>query len=267
MQPRQISSEELTTHNLSFNDYNARLFKWNGGLYRGIQPQVSQLYRDLFQRDIVQSLVAKKLLIETELTSLTLKDYELVLKHRQLPFVSYPWEWCDVMLKDAALLHLDFCLELDHYDLTTGDGHPLNILFDGCQPIFIDFGSIESRSPDSSYWLWAAYEQFCHFFLNPLKLMAQGKGRVARWLLHDYEHGALNDDLEALLVKSRSQLDIVKSLVIKAKSWVKQQIPIEVVPKFKQFFTLARSKTDLASQPATRSEFLTIVRQEILNIN
>jgi hypothetical protein len=259
MHPRQISSEESIAHSLSFNDYNARLFQWNGGLYRGIRPQVSQLYRDLFERGIVDSLVGKKLLIETELTSDAIADYELVLQHRQLPFVSYPWEWCDLMLQDAALLHLDLCLELDNYDLTTGDAHPLNILFDGCRPIFIDFGSIQNHSADS-YWLWIAYEQFCHFFLNPLKLMARGKGRIARWLLHDYERGVLNDDLEALTIYRRSHFYLVESGVIKAKSWIKKQIPLTAVSFF-------QSKSNLPSQSTTRSEFLNNIRQVLLDID
>lgn len=271
MQQRQISAEELTAHSLSFNDYNARLFKGKSGLYRGITVELSQLYRDLFQQGIVQSLVAKKLLVETELTDLAIAKYQLVLQHRQLPFVSYPWEWCDLMLKDAALVHLDFCLELARYDLTTGDGHPLNILFDGCQPIFIDFGSIEAVSAHS-YWAWPAYEQFCHFFLNPLKLMAEGKGRVARWLLHDYERGVLNEDLEAL-THWRSPKEM-------AKSWLKQRIPRKALLAWKQ---LGR-KCNLASRTAifqgkelspphdidgayTLCQFLTKIRQEIIKID
>ena len=261
-----IDETELAVHGLSFNDYNAKLFKWNGGLYRGIQPQVGELYRDILERGIVEELVAKKLLIETELTSLVIENYQFVLKHRQLPFVSYPWEWCDLMLKDAALLHLDFCLELERYDLTTGDAHPLNILFDGCQPLFIDFGSIESRSPDTSYWLWSPYEQFCHFFLNPLKLMAEGKGKIARWLLHDYEQGILNDDLEALLIQSPSNLAKVRSLINQVKSTVKQQIPAVLIPQLKQVRSLIKSQVNSDRPSKSRSQFIAEIRQEIVNI-
>lgn len=261
-----IDNTELAVHGLSFNDYNAKLFKWNGGLYRGIHPQVGELYRDILERGIVRELVANKLLIETELTSLVIEDYQFVLKHRQLPFVCYPWEWCDLMLKDAALLHLDFCLALERYDLTTGDAHPLNILFDGCQPLFVDFGSIESRSPDSSYWLWSPYEQFCHFFLNPLKLMAAGKGRIARWLLHDYERGILNDDLEALLIQSPSNLVRVESLINRVKSTIKQQIPAAFIPKIKQVRNLIESQVNLDRSSQSRSQFIAEIRQEIVNI-
>ena len=261
-----IDETELAVHGLSFNDYNAKLFKWNGGLYRGIQPQVGELYRDILERGIVEELVTKKFLIETELTSLVIENYQFVLQQRRLPFVSYPWEWCDLMLKDAALLHLDFCLELERHDLTTGDAHPLNILFDGCQPLFIDFGSIESRSPDSSYWLWSPYEQFCHFFLNPLKLMAEGKGRIARWLLHDYEQGILNDDLEALIIQSPSNLAKVKSLINRVKSAIKQQIPAVLVPKLKQFRSSIKSQVKLDRANISRYQFLAEIRQEIVDI-
>ncbi len=267
MEQKQIATKELAFHSLSFIDYNARLFKWNGGLYRGIKAQSVSLYREILRQGIIQTLVEKKLFVETELSDLIVEDYQLVLKHRLLPFVSYPWEWCDLMLKEAALLHLDFCLELEGYDLTTDDAHPLNILFDGCQPLFIDLGSIEFHSPGSTYWLWPPYGQFCQCFLNPLRLMAQGKGRIARWLLHDYEQGVLDSDLEVLTVQSRSNFQIVKSMVNQAKSFLKQKIPQIMIPWFKQIRSLVKSQINSAdSQPSSLREFLQQIRQEVAGI-
>ncbi|PZV27800.1 MAG: hypothetical protein DCF12_02340 [Snowella sp.] len=187
-----VSKEKLSPHGLSFSDRNGRLFKSNKKLYRVISKQSTKFYRKLFDQGIIQNLIAKNLLIETEIADLEVKDYELVLEHRTIPFVSYPQEWCDEMLRDAALFHLDLCIELASNQLTTQDAHPLNILFDGYRPIFIDFCSIIALENQS----WPAEHAFNIFFMNPLRLMAKGHTRTARWLLHDYDLGVQNSDLE-----------------------------------------------------------------------
>ncbi len=268
MEQKQITKNEVDFHSLSFCDYNGRLFKWQGELYRAIPVEQTPLYQDLFQQGIIRELVRKKLLIETELTSLKVENYAIVLKHRQLDLVSYPREWCDEMLKDAALLHLDLCLALDLHDLTTADAHPLNILFDGCQPIFVDFGSIDRISLDSSYWLWPPYEQFCSCFLNPLRLMAQGQGRIARWLLHDYEKGVTPSDVEALNSKPRSLLSGIRDMVNRLKSNARKHAPDVILTWAKQMrdqpgFILS---TSTAKSPSRRA-FLEQIRQEISSID
>lgn len=268
MERKQITNDEVAFHSLSFCDYNGRLFKWQGKLYRAIPAEQTSLYQDILQKGIVRELVAKKLLIETELTSLTVENYAIVIKHRQLDFVSYPREWCNEMLKDAALLHLDLCLELDRHDLTTADAHPLNILFDGCQPIFVDFGSIDRISRDSSYWLWPPYEQFCCCFLNPLRLMARGQGRIARWLLHDYEKGVTSSDLEALNPNSQSLLSRTKDALDWLKSNVRRRTPTVIIPWAKQIRDRTRSilLTSTDKSPSRRT-FLEQIREEVVSID
>ena len=198
MHSQYIPSDEIVFQGLSFTDSD-RLFKWNGALFRGISSDRASFCRDLFDRGIMQDLIAKKLFVETEITPLKMDHYEIVLKHRTVPFVSYPQEWCDLMLKDAALHQLDFCLELNEHNLESEDAHPLNILFDGPQPLFVDFGSIAPLPVDPSRLPWLPYEQFCRAFIRPLRLMAHGHDRIAHWLLHDYELGILQSDVEALI--------------------------------------------------------------------
>ena len=252
MKQKQLPSDEVAFHSLSFCDYNGRLFKWQGNLYRAIPTEQTPLYQDLFELGIVKDLVAKKLLVETQLTSLTVENYDLVLKHRRIGFVSYPREWCNEMLKDAALLHLDLCLELDRHNLTTADAHPLNILFDGCQPVFIDFGSIDRLDVADSYWLWSPYEQFCSCFLNPLQLMAQGQGRIARWLLHDYERGVTSSDIEALNPQPRSLLTKVREKINGLKTNVRERTKSLLVP---------------SAKPTTYRAFLKQIHQEVAKID
>ena len=106
--------------------------------------------KKLFEEGVVQKLVEKKFLVDTELTDLTLNGYVLVLKHRRIPFVSYANEWCPEMLRDAGLLITDLMLELAGDGLTI-DADTWDMLFDQCQPVYVDFCSImPADSPDEN---------------------------------------------------------------------------------------------------------------------
>ena len=259
---KQIANNELAFHSLSFNDENGRLFEWQGDIYRAIPAHQAPLYQNLLEREVIEELVSNGLLIDTELTSLKVENYALVLKHRRIDFVAYPQEWCSQMLKDAALLHLDLCLSLDRHGLTTGDAHPLNILFDRCQPIFIDLGSIEEISPDQSE-LWLPYPQFCRYFVNPLRLMYRGRGRIARWLMRDYEQGILSSDVEALVERSPLSL-LQKNSKDFLKSTLRGYIPDFIVPWARQIRDRRRSTIN---KSLSRRAFLEQVRQEIGDLN
>ena len=93
-----ISSKEFTFHPLSMVDRNGRLFWFKGELYRGISSDNALFYRNLFERGIVQELIKDNLLVETEITDLHSDEWVLILKHKIIPFVTYPHEWCNLML-------------------------------------------------------------------------------------------------------------------------------------------------------------------------
>ena len=50
-----------------------------------------------------------------------------VIEHPRIPFISYPYEWCFGMLRDAALLHLDLQLHLLDHDISLSDAGAYNI--------------------------------------------------------------------------------------------------------------------------------------------
>jgi hypothetical protein len=182
----QIPVSEIESHPLSFVDSKSRLFSWQGELFRGITTQQAAFYTEILNTDTLRDMIRDGLLIDTEITNFNLQGYEVVLKHRRLPFVSYPYEWCFTALKDAALLVLNVQERLEMKGLSLHDAHPWNVVFDGCRPYYVDLGSIErARGLDS----WRAYDEFCRFFLNPLVLMANRHGRIARLLFHDYQEG------------------------------------------------------------------------------
>ena len=192
----RIDPSEAAFVRNSYADPNGRVFRWQGGLYRAIRnAQAAQRYRQLLESGAAARLEAAGL-VQTEIADLSLDGYDLVLKHREAPFVSFGIEWCADMLKEAALVTCNVNIELAAHGLTTQDAHSENILFDGPRAVFIDFGSIV---PLVSNAPWAPTDQFCRFFLYPLQLMASGHERLARALLiYDRANAVRQEDVLAV---------------------------------------------------------------------
>jgi SAM-dependent methyltransferase len=96
-------------------------------------------------------------------------EWEVVVEHERIPFVSYPYEWSWSMLRDAAELHLELLLAGLDEGFTMSDGYAYNVQWVGSRPVFIDVGSFE---PVRGGGPWAGYRQFCQTFLFPLMLEA-----------------------------------------------------------------------------------------------
>jgi hypothetical protein len=94
-------------------------------------------------------------------------EWELVVEHERIPFVSYPYEWPFSMLRDAAELHLELLLATLDEGFTMSDGYAYNVQWQGTRPVFIDVGSFQ---PTRGGGPWAGYRQFCQTFLFPLML-------------------------------------------------------------------------------------------------
>ena len=263
---QKLTQASLVYQGLSFTDYH-RVFKWNGELFRGIPSIRVPFCRYLFNKGIMRELIAKKLFVETEITPLKFDPYKIVLKHRTIPFVSYPQEWCDLMLKDAALHQLYFCIELDRHNLLCEDAHPLNILFDGCQPVFVDFGSISPVPDDCTHLECFNYEQFSRAFVYPLRLIAQGHGRIAHWLLHDYELSVLRSDLEALTGRSLPGLNLARNLANRLRHSAHLHTPEKIRNIVKKIFMSDRPHVpDTLDHLQAKCGFFKQIRQEVENI-
>src|SRR6185437_11827124 len=77
----------------------------------------------------------------------------LVLRHPRVSFQSYPWEWSPVLWLAAAELTLNLCIDLVQQGWILKDATPLNVLFQGTRPIFVDVLSIERTSLQQPIWL------------------------------------------------------------------------------------------------------------------
>jgi SAM-dependent methyltransferase len=93
-------------------------------------------------------------------------DETLLLRHPRISFQSYPWEWAPGLWLAAAELTLNLCSDLIQQGWLLKDATPLNVLFQGTEPIFVDVLSIERLDPHQPIWL--AYGQFVRTFLLPM---------------------------------------------------------------------------------------------------
>ncbi|MBB6146209.1 SAM-dependent methyltransferase [Silvibacterium bohemicum] len=126
---------------------------------------------DFLATDLAQQWVSEgRLIATTRVATPTLhqdlQNDEVLLEHPRIFFPSYPWEWTPDAWIAAGNLTLDLCEGLLAKGLILKDATPLNILFQGAKPIFVDVLSIEKRDRESPLWL--AYAQFVRTFLLPL---------------------------------------------------------------------------------------------------
>jgi SAM-dependent methyltransferase len=96
----------------------------------------------------------------------THSDATVQFEHPRVFFPSYPWEWTPGQWIAAGELTLNLCEEMLPQGLVLKDATPLNVLFAGPRPVFIDVLSVEERDPANPIWL--AYAQFVRTFLLPL---------------------------------------------------------------------------------------------------
>lgn len=160
-------------HPSSFRDSKGFIFFGEEGkLYRQVNFCHREHYDYLISSGLYQNLVAEHLLIahkEVDLQLAASSEAYRVIQPHQLPFISYPYEWCFSQLKDAALLTLAIQQRAIEHGMILKDASGYNVQFMEGKPIFIDTLSFEKYQEGR---LWVAYRQFCKQFLAPLALMS-----------------------------------------------------------------------------------------------
>lgn len=89
-----------------------------------------------------------------------------ILEHERIPFPSFPYEWPAEVLYAAAELTLTLARRGLDENIGLKDATPLNVLFRGADPVFVDVLSFETRDPRDATWL--PYAQFMRTFALPL---------------------------------------------------------------------------------------------------
>ncbi len=169
-------------HPSSYRDPSGFIFEKDGKFYRQVNSIYSENYDHLMRSGLYEVLVAKKLLIpHTEIAGNLSKEKDeyITLLPEQIPFISYPNEWCFEQLKDAALLTLCITKLSLEKGMILKDATPGNIQFISDQPVFIDTLSFEKYDEKQP---WIAYRQFCETFLFPLLIAHYHKTGIQPFL-------------------------------------------------------------------------------------
>lgn len=133
---------------------------------RRVKPQIAEAALRFLRSPLAQEWVSHGRLIPTSESAQSSGTGEILLEHPRVFFPSYPWEWTPDSWVVAAELTLDLCEALLDQGLILKDATPLNVLFEGTQPVFVDVLSIDARDLRSPIWL--ANAQFVRTFLLPL---------------------------------------------------------------------------------------------------
>lgn len=114
----------------------------------------------LIYKDVFASLIADGLLVplswesETQATS------------PRIPFITYPYEWCNAQFVDAAEITLEISEKILHIGWELKDASAWNVIFIGCKPIFCDHLSFDKIITKS----WPAFSQMVKHFILPLSV-------------------------------------------------------------------------------------------------
>ena len=194
-------------HPGSFRDPSGFLFFHEGQLYRKIHRNYGPTYETLMRSGLYEKLTeTQRLLIpheEVELPELADEEFNITLKPQMVPFISYPYEWCFSMLKDAALATLAIQRKALEHGMSLKDCSAYNIQFLEGKPLLIDTLSLDAYQEGAP---WVAYRQFCQHFLAPLSLMSLSDPRLGQ-LFRSYIDG-IPLDLAARLLPWHARLNL-----------------------------------------------------------
>jgi len=201
----------------SFRDPEGRVYRGaDGRLYRQLHQSFAPHRRRLVESGLENALVEEGLLVPHEPAPLALRltdEAVAVLQPRELPFLSYPYEWCFGELQAAALLTLDLQLRALEAGLTLKDASAFNVSFEGTRPVFLDLTSFETWEPGTP---WVAYGQFCRHFLAPLALMAHVDPRLSDLLAVHLDGVPLDLASRALPLRTRLRPGLLAHLHLHA---------------------------------------------------
>lgn len=138
------------------------------GAYRSIRAPFDAEILAFLALPLASQMVADGRLVASEVIS---DEETLLLRHPRVSFQSYPWEWPASLWLAAAELTLNLCSDLLKEGWLLKDATPLNVLFQGTRPVFVDVLSIQRAAPGRPLWL--AYGQFVRTFLLPMLAHSQ----------------------------------------------------------------------------------------------
>lgn len=159
----------------SFRDPSGQVHKWQNRVFRTVLGPGAAAFDAVRATGFLDRLVSEGRLVPftqvvDEAILQEFPEATYVLEHPRLEVISHPYEWSFRQLKAAALHHLEIAIDALGQDLFLSDATAYNVQFVGSRPVFIDHLSFR---PYRTGEFWAAHQQFCEQFLNPLLLRSQ----------------------------------------------------------------------------------------------
>src|SRR5215203_691162 len=151
-------------HPASYQDPSGFIFQASEKFYRQVNKIYAAHYDLLISSGLSSLLQQKKLLLahkEVKENMLHSGDWYLTLLPEQIPFTSYPYEWCFEQMKDAALLTLEIVKLSVDKGMILKDATPYNVQFLNGRPVFIDTLSFEKYDP-SLPWIASKHSTSLH---------------------------------------------------------------------------------------------------------
>jgi len=202
----------------SFRDPAGFVYRRDGVLLRQIQPSYLPTWNSVVGSGLYADLVDRGLLVPYQDAPLELAarpGAAAVLQPEEVPFISFPYEWCFSALKDAALATLATMARALEAGFWLRDASAYNIQFYRGGPTLIDslsFGIYEPGKP------WPAYGQFCRHFLAPLALMSFVDARMGDLMRSHIDGIPLDLAAKILPRKSRWSLGLGVHLHLHARA-------------------------------------------------
>lgn len=201
----------------SFRDPSGFVFASEGKILRQINQSYKENYELLMSSGLYKKLAETGAMVdhrEIGFSGLQEPGFK-VIEPRQIPFISYPYEWCFSQLKDAALLTLQIQKEALDSGMSLKDASSYNIQFLGARPVFIDTLSFEKYEAGKP---WVAYKQFCEHFLAPLALISYRDERLGKLSQLNVEGIELDLAAKLLPAKARFNLGILMHIILHARN-------------------------------------------------
>ena len=161
----------IQVHPSSFRDPSGFIFESDNVIYRQVNPVFREHFDFFISSGLYKTLADRQWLVShTEILPETLAGHGAykILRPDAIELVTYPYEWCFEMLKDAAMLTLKLAKIALEHEMILKDATPYNIQWQQGKPVCIDTLSFEKYVQGKP---WIAYRQFCESFLAPLLLM------------------------------------------------------------------------------------------------
>jgi hypothetical protein len=161
----------------SFRDPAGQVIIENGTVLRQLNSVYMAEYRYLMSSGLYGELAGKGLLIPH--TEMKAQGNVTTIIPERVKFISYPYEWCFSMLKEAALSTLEINRIALSHNMLLKDASAYNMQWHSGKMTLIDtlsFMRYDGSEP------WVAYRQFIEHFLVPLLLMKHRDASLVKLL-------------------------------------------------------------------------------------